>query len=429
MSMSPSVKSTMQSSVEQEPAQNSEGKQTATVLGRVIPLVSQKLSTDDKTDYSRTGIKGILHRLLPTQAYDLLRSARMNLDQSPTGAKLKLAEAYTLEVVAKSGVLSGLYYAGSRAYDREHRGTLTAKARYLRDVFAHEGSIFVLRRNVHKIEKALIMKPRRPIFAIGYLRETVDSFEDCAVRLQSGRLQDTDTMSWARQVLGVYFQSITGSHPVIDACKIIYERALNHFALSSSDKERVPFVRPACEIPTYDQLFQLALHRRSVRWFDGKPVPRELIDKAVLLAGLSPSACNRQPFRFAIFDEPALVQKIGAIPKGTPGWVHNIPCFVVIVGTLEAFDREKDRHIPYIDGSLAAMSLCFALETLGISTCCVNWPDLADTEARMTKALGLKPFERPVMCLAVGYPDAKEKVPYSQKLPLNQLRSYNDVPR
>ncbi len=178
-------------------------------------------------------------------------------------------------------------------------------------------------------------------------------------------------------------------------------------------------------MPSYEELLQLALHRRSVRWFDGRPVPRDVIDRAVVVAGLSPSACNRQPFRFAIFDDPELCQKVGAIPKGTPGWVHNIPCFIVIVGTLSAFDREKDRHIPYIDGSLAAMSLCFALETQGVSSCCVNWPDLADTEARMAKTLGLRPYERPIMCLAIGYPDGAEKVPYSQKLPLDQLRSYN----
>ncbi|HEY0193332.1 MAG TPA: hypothetical protein VGC42_19580, partial [Kofleriaceae bacterium] len=58
---------------------------------------------------------------------------------------------------------------------------------------------------------------------------------------------------------------------------------------------------------------------------------------------------------------------------------------------------------------------------------CVNWPDRAETEARMAKTLGLQPYERPVMCLAIGYPDMHEKVPYSQKLPLDELRAYNRV--
>ena len=392
------------------------------------PVVEQKLVTDEKSTYRRTGIKGMLHRALPEAAYDRLRSARMALDSSPVGAKLRLAQASALDTVGGNGFLSGLYYAvGSRAYDREHRGTIAARARYLRDVFSHEGSIYVLRRNVHKLEKGLVMRPRRPLFGLGFLQETVQSFDDCAMRYKNGQLKDADTVSWARQVLGVYFQALSAPHALVDQCRAIYEGTLARLDQTDS-VERIPFVRPDCDLPSYEAMLQLALHRRSVRWFEQRPVPREVLDKAVVVAGLSPSACNRQPFRFAIFDEPALVQKIGAIPKGTPGWLHNIPCFIVIVGTLEAFDKEKDRHIPYVDGSLAAMSLCFALETQGVSTCCVNWPDIAQTEARMTEALGLAPYERPIMCLAVGYPDKSAKVPYSQKLPLAQLRSYNAVP-
>ena len=43
----------------------------------------------------------------------------------------------------------------SRTYDREHKATLAARAKYLRDVYTGEGSIYVLRRNVHKLEKGV----------------------------------------------------------------------------------------------------------------------------------------------------------------------------------------------------------------------------------------------------------------------------------
>ena len=287
--------------------------------------------------------------------------------------------------------------------------------------------MFLLRRNIHKLEKALIMKPRRELFALAYLGETVTSYADCVARLLAGQLRDTDTLEWSRQVLTVYFGAVQKSHPLVDEARAVFDAAVARH-IAAGDKQRVPFARNKVELPSYDAILQLAQHRRSVRWFDQRPVPREIIDRAVVVASLSPSACNRQPFRFAIFDEPELCQRVAAIPKGTPGWVHNIPCFIVIVGTLAAFDREKDRHIPYIDGALAAMALCFALECQGVSSCCVNWPDLADTEARMAAALGLAPYERPIMCMAVGYADMAEKVPYSQKLPLDELRSYNRRP-
>jgi len=390
--------------------------------------LEQRFVADEKSVYKRTGIKGLLHRTLPTQAYDYLRGARLKLQQTPLGAKLNLATAAWYDFLAGSGVLSGLYYAvNSRAYDREHKATLAARAKYMRDLHTGEGNIFLLRRNIHKLEKGLVMKPRREVFGLAFLHETVVSFADCVTRLAQGEMADTDTLDWSRQVLTVYFAAVTKPHPIVEQSRAIFEGAAARYP-GSNERVRVPFARSQAELPSYESMLQLAQHRRSVRWFDGRPVPRELIDRAVLIAGLSPSACNRQPFRFAIFDDPELCQTVGKIPKGTPGWVHNIPCFIVIVGTLAAFDKEKDRHIPYIDGGLAAMALCFALESQGVSSCCVNWPDLADTEARMAETLGLAKYERPIMCLAIGYPDMKEKVPYSQKLPLDQLRSYNRRP-
>lgn len=391
--------------------------------------LEQRFVADEKSAvYKRTGIKGLLYRALPAPVYDTLRGARLKLAQSPVGARLSLARAAAYDFLAGSGVLSGLYYAiATRAYDREHKATLTARAKYLRDVHTGEGNVFLLRRNIHKIEKALVMKPRRDVFALAYLHETVVSYADCVARLQDGLLHDTDTLEWSRQVLRVYFAALQKSHPILEEVRPIFEAAAARHA-AIGDQARVPFARTTAELPSYDAIVRLALQRRSVRWFDARPVPRDAIDRAVLVAGLSPSACNRQPFRFAIFDDPELCQTVAAIPKGTPGWVHNIPCFIVIVGTLAAFDREKDRHIPYIDGALAAMALCFALESQGVSSCCVNWPDLADTEARMASALGLAPYERPIMCMAIGYPDMTEKVPYSQKLPLDELRRYNPRP-
>ena len=68
----------------------------------------------------------------------------------------------------------------------------------------------------------------------------------------------------------------------------------------------------------YEGLLDLARRRRSVRWFLQKPVPREMIDRAVAVAALSPSACNLQPFEFRVFDDAELTQKVASIPTGTP---------------------------------------------------------------------------------------------------------------
>ena len=64
-------------------------------------------------------------------------------------------------------------------------------------------------------------------------------------------------------------------------------------------------------LPAYlcrpDGLRELAERRRSVRWFADRPVPHDLIDKALEVGLQAPSACNRQPFAFRFFDDPELV--------------------------------------------------------------------------------------------------------------------------
>ena len=110
---------------------------------------------------------------------------------------------------------------------------------------------------------------------------------------------------------------------------------------------------------------------------------------------------------------------------GTRGFHHQFPVFVVITGQLSAYPYARDRHVIYVDAALAAMSLQFALEVQGVSSCSINWPDVASKNRQMARAIGLGSDERVVMCLSAGYPDPEAEVPFSQKKPLEELRSYN----
>jgi len=175
----------------------------------------------------------------------------------------------------------------------------------------------------------------------------------------------------------------------------------------------------------YEDFLRLSRRRRSVRWFLPDSVPRELLDKALTAAAEAPSACNRQPFEFRIFDDPGRVAEVAALPMGAGGFAHNIPVLVVVTGRLSAFFHPRDRHVIYIDGSLAAMGFMLALETLGLSSCAINWPDIPERERAMAEALDLAPDERPVLLMAVGFPDPEGEVACSRKQSLDHLRSYD----
>jgi nitroreductase len=157
------------------------------------------------------------------------------------------------------------------------------------------------------------------------------------------------------------------------------------------------------------------------------PVSRDAVLAAVEAAAQAPSACNRQPFLFRYFDDAAEAQAIAALAMGTSGYVHEIPALVVVLGDLSAFESARDRHLIYTDSALATMQLMLALETLGLASCPINWPDIEVRERRMARVLELPTHIRPVMLLAIGHADPDAYVPYSQKKSAQRLlRTRND---
>lgn len=325
--------------------------------------------------------------------------------------------------------LADLYYCVNGAFRREHRAVLKGKLLHLEDMHRADdtGAEYTLRRNTHRLEKGLIMRPRRPVFAADYIGETVDVYAGLA------KASDPDInplMCWASDVLAEYF-SVVAEDPRIEPHRATFQSIAppqRSCGQTGSAETFVPYARETAPLKIdYEAMHQLAYRRRSVRWYQDKPVPRESIDRAIEVAKLSPSACNRQPFSFRIFDDPEKAREIGAIPMGTVGFSQNFPCLIVIVGDLRAYYSERDRHVIYIDAGLAAMALQFALEVQGISSCCINFPDIEPRERMMAGALGLTVNQRPIMCMSLGYPDPTGQVPYSQKKSLDEIRSYNEL--
>ena len=142
------------------------------------------------------------------------------------------------------------------------------------------------------------------------------------------------------------------------------------------------------------------------------------------MATEAPSSCNRQAFRFRFFEDPDAIQRVARLAPGTGGFAHNIPMLAVILGDLSAYHGERDRHGIYIDASLASMSFMLALETLGLSSCALNWPDVAWRERKMARVLALRPHERVIMLMAIGHADPDGLVAYSHKHAPERLRTF-----
>lgn len=322
--------------------------------------------------------------------------------------KIEIIEFKIIPFIAKSGFLSSVYYTFFNTnFYREHRAVLSGRVAYKKSLAIVNETSALLRRNVHRLEKGLIMKPRRSMFAAEYLEETVL----CYKRAVNSEFLGLEEIRWATDVLNQYFEVIEVNEFTVH-CKQIFEM----YKIESEDK-RIPykFKELNQRRASYEQLLTVFKRRRSVRWYLDKEIPSVIVEQAIEAASLAPSACNRQPYKFIRLTDKSMIQKVSSYAMGTAGWLQSIQNLFIVIGNLDSYVNERDRHVIYIDGSLAAMQFMLACETLDLATCPINWPDIEKREKKLEKALGLRPFERPIMLIAVGYPDPDGGIPYSAK--------------
>ncbi len=85
------------------------------------------------------------------------------------------------------------------------------------------------------------------------------------------------------------------------------------------------------------------------------------------------------------------------------------------------FIHENGSRTIYIDASLAAMNFMMALETMGLSSCPINWPDIEEREQLIAKEFNLQPSEKGIMFISIGYPLNKGGIPFSAKKSVEQV--------
>ena len=332
-----------------------------------------------------------------------------------------------LEIVGSNRIAATIYTVPSfLTFNREQYGVLAGRRAYYRNLSKPRKTHVELRRNVHRIEKGLTMEPRRPVFARDYILETIDYYESAIHGADHAGGIDPVELTWAHHVLDSYFSAVDREDPVV-------ARALSAYATVPAPHDAAirrhlsPYPHADAEESTvsYDQLYALARRRRSVRWFENRQVPRTLIDRALIVGREAPTACNRQPFEFRVFDDPKVIHRVASVPQGTGGYSHQIPALIVVIGHLDSYFSPRDRHAPYIDASLAAMQFMLALETEHLSSSVINWPDFEPLEFQMQRILGLEPYERVLFLMAVGYPREDACVPSSVKKSLSVLRTYD----
>ena len=332
-----------------------------------------------------------------------------------------LPKGKTLRTISKSRILTGLYFLVQGTFYQEQRAVLCGIAQHHSDEYDEHVLRSRIIRSTHRIEKGLSMKERRDIFAESYIQDLVSDIG------KAWTSSEDDQLKWTVDVLSKYFDIVADTETISQA-EDDFQSFLSEVDYSPHDNSPMPRSQIGDPPISPDELKQLATQRTSTRWFEQRPVPHEAIDEAIEVALESPSACNRQSYEFRVYDDPELINEISSLAVGAGGYSDNIPCLVVIVGKQRAYFNDRDKHVIYIDASLASMAFQFSLETQDLASCCINWPAIPEREREMEELLGLDSDEQVVMLMAVGYPDEEELVPFSAKKRLDEVRFYNEIP-
>ncbi len=273
------------------------------------------------------------------------------------------------------------------------------------------------RRSIHRIEKGLISKDLKNIFAEDYIYKTVLQYYEN----NKYNIIDKKTLIWGESILDEYFD-VCEHNDIIKKSYCIYNKAKNKSRKTHKLTPYKEHQRPKNTI-NYDEFLNLALRRRSARFFKDIKVEKEFILQAMEIARFSPSACNRQSFKFLFYNDKEIVGRISNIPGGISG--YKIPGLIVIVGRNRGYFDERDMNAPVIDSSLTAMTFLFALEILGLSSVCINWPCNLEIDQKIRKIINLELDEFIVMLIGVGWPDSEGMIPYSAKKTSDDLIEFN----
>ena len=134
--------------------------------------------------------------------------------------------------------------------------------------------------------------------------------------------------------------------------------------------------------------------RRSVRVYQEKPVPKEVIEEIIDTARLAPSANNIQPWEFIVVTDSATRKKVADLTDYGKFIAQSAACVAV-------FCKDVKHYLE--DGSAATENILVAAHALGLGTCWVAGYKKAHADP-IRKLLGLPDGYKMVSVISLGYP-------------------------
>lgn len=161
--------------------------------------------------------------------------------------------------------------------------------------------------------------------------------------------------------------------------------------------------------------------RRSIRKYQDKEVPDNLIKELIDAARLAPSGCNRQGARYKVITDKEIIQKLKQNKVYPQDFVYTAPVLILCCYDNTAYPEKGEKEDDKVYGtekitrsvrdlSIASSFIVLRATELGLGTCYVGWMDKEKTK----KILNLPEELEVQFTIAVGYP-AEQPEPTTRK--------------
>ena len=144
----------------------------------------------------------------------------------------------------------------------------------------------------------------------------------------------------------------------------------------------------------------LILSRRSIRRYENKDIPEEILKQILETGRQAPSAVNRQPIRFVIVNDHDLLKNLcnNLITR----FVKHAPLAIVGCANTKSLLTGK---WAVVDATIAMENMVISAWSLGIGSCWIG----ACNEKKVKKLLKIPDEWKVVALLTFGYPAEKPK--------------------
>jgi nitroreductase len=156
------------------------------------------------------------------------------------------------------------------------------------------------------------------------------------------------------------------------------------------------------------------LSRRSIRRYETKELPEEVLRQILEAGRQAPSAANRQPIHFVIVKDHDILKDL--CDNIITRFVKSAP--VAIVGCADIKSLLTGKWA-VVDATIAMQNMVIAAWTLGIGSCWIG----ACNEAKVKQLLKIPDKLKVVALITLGYP-AEQPKPRKKK-PFEELFSFN----